>query len=118
MVLACLLHDASECYMSDVPRPLKINLPAYQKRESELLKMVYTKFLGSPLSEEEQRMLKEIDDVMLWYDLECLLDEMQPGQPPETKITIDYSFRPFQDVEKEYLDLFFLHFGEGQQKRN
>ena len=32
MVLACLLHDASECYMSDVPRPLKINLPAYQKR--------------------------------------------------------------------------------------
>ena len=118
MVLACLLHDASECYMSDVPRPWKEDLPEYQKRESELLEMVYTKFLGSPLSEEEQRMLKEIDDVMLWYDLECLLDEMQPGQPPETKITIDYSFRPFQDVEKEYLDLFFLHFGEGQQKRN
>ena len=23
MVLACLLHDASECYMSDVPTPFK-----------------------------------------------------------------------------------------------
>ena len=23
MVLACLLHDASECYMSDIPRPFK-----------------------------------------------------------------------------------------------
>ena len=26
VVLACLLHDASECYMSDVPRPLKQNM--------------------------------------------------------------------------------------------
>ena len=23
IILACLLHDASECYMSDVPRPFK-----------------------------------------------------------------------------------------------
>ena len=23
LVLACLLHDASECYLSDVPRPFK-----------------------------------------------------------------------------------------------
>ena len=59
-------------------------------------------------------MLKEIDDVMLWYDLECLLDETQPGEPPETQIVLDYSFRPFQDVEKEYLDLFFLHSEIGQ----
>ena len=28
MILACLLHDASECYMSDVPRPFKKSLPA------------------------------------------------------------------------------------------
>ena len=27
MVLACLLHDASECYMSDVPTPFKNELP-------------------------------------------------------------------------------------------
>lgn len=29
MVLACLLHDASECYMSDVPTPFKKELPEY-----------------------------------------------------------------------------------------
>ena len=27
MVLACLLHDASECYMSDIPRPFKKRAP-------------------------------------------------------------------------------------------
>ena len=30
MVLACLLHDASECYMSDVPSPFKKELPEYK----------------------------------------------------------------------------------------
>ncbi len=37
LVLACLLHDASEkCYMSDVPRPLKQEMSAYRKIEDEL----------------------------------------------------------------------------------
>ncbi len=31
IVLACLLHDAAECYLSDVPRPFKKKLPAYQE---------------------------------------------------------------------------------------
>ena len=114
MVLACLLHDASECYMSDIPRPFKKDLPEYQKREDALLEMIYSKFLGSSLNEEEQRILKEIDDAMLWYDLENLLDEAQPGEVPDTHIDLDYSVRPFQDVEKEFLDLFYLYSGEKQ----
>ena len=36
MVLACLLHDASECYMSDVPSPFKKKLPEYNEREERL----------------------------------------------------------------------------------
>lgn len=31
LVLAALLHDASECYMSDVPRPLKQNMKQYKE---------------------------------------------------------------------------------------
>ena len=106
LVLACLLHDASECYMSDIPRPFKHELPEYQEREDALLNMIYTKYLGAPLSAEEQRQLKEIDDAMLWHDLTTLLDEPPDGEPPETHIEIDYTFRVFEDVEKEYLALF------------
>lgn len=106
LVLACLLHDASECYMSDIPRPFKRELPEYQAREDALLDMIYMKYLGSPLSTEEQRQLKAIDDAMLWDDLTTLLDEKPDGTPPETHIVIDYTFRPFEEVEQEYLALF------------
>ena len=106
LVLACLLHDASECYMSDIPRPFKRALTEYQEREDTLLEMIYTKFLGSPLTEEEQRQLKEIDDAMLWHDLTTLLQETPECEPPETHIKIDYTVRPFPDVEKEYIELF------------
>ena len=64
LVLALLLHDASECYMSDVPRPLKQIMDIYNKQEKHLLNVIYTKFLGSTLSEEEGRQLKEIDDAV------------------------------------------------------
>ena len=106
MVLACLLHDASECYMSDIPRPFKKELPEYRAHEERLLDMIYEKFLGSPLTQEEQIRLKEIDDAMLWYDLELLLHEPQSGEKPELHIDLDYTVRPFPDVEKEYLAIF------------
>ena len=113
MSLACLLHDASECYMSDIPRPFKQELTAYREYEDRLLDMIYERFLGTKLSKEEQEQLKEIDDAMLWYDLENLLGEIQYGGAPDLHIDLDYSVRPFLDVEKEYLELYYLYSGEG-----
>ena len=106
VILACLLHDASECYMSDVPTPFKNELPEYQEQEEHLLGIIYEKFLGSDLTEEEQKELKKIDHAMLWYDLEHLLGEIQYGEIPELHIDLDYTVRPFEEVEEEYLSLF------------
>ena len=92
--------------MSDIPRPFKQELPQYRIYEERLLKMIYEKFLGSPLTAEEEKELARIDDAMLWYDLENLLGERPAGERPELKIRLDYAFRPFQEVEKEYLELF------------
>ena len=58
MVLACLLHDASECYMSDVPSPFKKTLPEYQEQEAYLLHLIYEKFLGSDLTAQEHAVYK------------------------------------------------------------
>lgn len=106
VVLACLLHDASEAYMSDVPRPFKHSLPEYQEAEAKLLDLIYGKFIGSPLDEEEKQLVESIDDDLLYYDLKDLLNENMEGRAPELNIDLDYQFIPFEQVEKTYLQLF------------
>lgn len=106
LVLAALLHDATECYMSDVPRPLKQLMPIYRQTESELLDVIYEKFLGQPLTVEETRLLKEIDNVFLWYDLTYLLQDKPDSAPPQVYCVPDYRPRLFADVEAEYLQCY------------
>lgn len=106
LVLACLIHDASEAYMSDVPRPFKQVLPEYREAEESLLALIYEKFLGSSLSGEEEALIKQIDDDMLYFDLLVLLDEKMDREEPKLKINLSYDFVPFEQVEREYLELF------------
>lgn len=106
VILACLIHDASEAYMSDVPRPFKKSLTEYQKTEQKILDMIYTKFLQTPLSEEEERLLKCIDNDMLYYDLKELLGELLEVEAPQLAIDLNYQFVPFEQVESMYLELY------------
>ena len=105
MILACLMHDASECYMSDVPRPFKQSLRDYVEREEALTEMIYVKFLGSPLTDEERSLLNRIDDAFLWYDLKYLLNDAS-GEEPDTILRPDYSWRGFDSVEREFTEIF------------
>lgn len=106
LALAALLHDASECYMSDVPRPFKKSFPEYQRQEEKLLCIIYEKYLGTGLSAKEEQQLKNIDNDLLWYDLKFLLNEEPPQPKPSVCVPIDYTVRPFQEVEDEYRMLF------------
>ena len=109
VIEGALLHDASECYMSDVPRPLKQFMTVYKEQENHLLDVLYTKFLGTPLSEEEEKLIKEIDNALLWYDLKYLLDEELEERQPKLHVEPDYTVRAFSEVEKEYLEIFKLY---------
>ena len=109
IILACLLHDASECYMSDVPRPFKQTMTEYIRQEEKLLSVIYTKFLGSDLTEEEQEQVKKIDDDLLWYDLVHLLDMTPERTAPKLHTAINYTVQPFENVEQEYLGLYRKH---------
>lgn len=106
VILGCLIHDASEAYMSDVPRPFKYSLPEYQQAEDRLLDMIYMKFLGKVLDEEEKKLVKSIDDAMLYYDLKELLNETPEGNVPSLLIELDYQLIPFEEVESTYLMLY------------
>ena len=92
--------------MSDVPRPLKPFMPQYVEAEERLLQVIYRKYLGEPLSREEEQKVKEVDDDLLYYDMEVLLREPQEREAPKLKITLDYTVVPFEQVERTYLELF------------
>ena len=106
VVLACLIHDAGECYLSDVPRPFKQMLPEYISAEDALLDLIYEKFLGSKLSTEEEALVKSVDNDLLYYDLKHLLNEVLDCPAPELHISLDYDFVPFEMVEQTFLELF------------
>ena len=72
IALACLLHDAGEA-ICQTCQAFKQHLSDYISHEKTLLDIVYTKYLGSRLDEEEEKKVKEIDDDMLYYDLKILL---------------------------------------------
>ena len=42
--LACLLHDASEAYISDIIRPVKANLTGYLEIESRIMEKILEKY--------------------------------------------------------------------------
>ena len=106
VILACLIHDASEAYMSDVPRPFKHTLSEYMAAENQLLDLIYEKFLGSALNAEEQKLVKGIDNDLLYYDLKELLNETSEGPAPKLMIGLNYQFIPFEQVESTYLALY------------
>ena len=106
VTLACLIHDAGEAYVSDVPRPFKKELPSFMEWENRILDLIYEKWLGSKLTPEEEKLVKLVDDDMLYFDLKVLLNEQQDRPEPALKKEVSYDVRPFKDVEREYLALF------------
>lgn len=68
--LAALLHDASEAYLIDVPRPVKERLTNYKEIENQLMAIIAGKFdFEWPL----HPYVKSADEQMLRREWECLM---------------------------------------------
>lgn len=101
--LGCLLHDASESYISDLTRPVKRNIPEYFSIEEKLQRIIYHKFGLENLSEEELKQIEEIDDTLLHCEFAALMDFQMFDPAPKVLIEHDFSQREFTSVEKEFL---------------
>jgi hypothetical protein len=104
--LGCLLHDASESYISDLTRPVKRNLPEYFVIEEKLQRVIYERFGLGDLSEEELKKIENVDDTMLHYEFEALMDFPIFDDPLKKATEPDFTLRDFLDVEKEFLAVF------------
>lgn len=102
--LAGLLHDATEAYLVDIPRPLKIALPEYKVIEERLAEVIEAKY---GVSFEDPR-IKHADNVALMTEARDLLGPTpaQWGvnvQPSAIEIT---PMSPYE-ARTRFLHLFF-----------
>jgi len=112
--LACLLHDASEAYISDIIKPIKTHLPDYLKIEQDFQNLICTKFLGDSLCEDEKVIIKQIDDNMLINEFNALMTRTNvfntipilTGKP-------SFDYRNHQETETEFLKVYYgiMHAG-------
>lgn len=90
--MECLIHDATEAYIVDVPTPIKRRLPEYLKVEEELNKIICEKFnVKYPFSKK----LKELDRKALEFEWNNkVLNNNFKSMTPENS-------------EKTFLNMFF-----------
>ena len=101
--LACLLHDASEAYIADIIRPVKVHLPDYYKIEAEIMNCIFKKFSLSYLSEEEVAAWKQIDDEILDHELKNLMVGERDRAVKQLSSVPDVSEKNWQEVCDEFI---------------
>ncbi|MBR5421442.1 MAG: phosphohydrolase [Lachnospiraceae bacterium] len=106
IILGCLLHDASEAYLSDVIRPVKKELPFYLEVEEKLQDMIWTHFIGRELSEGEKQIIFEIDDEMLEMEFHQLMPEEIGDSWKKLKRQLVCGYRAAEMVIKDFIRLF------------
>jgi hypothetical protein len=96
-----LLHDASEAYLVDLPRPLKLlpEFAAYREAERQLQRAVAARF-GLP--EDQPVSVTEADDTMLGIEARSLLGSMSVEVIRETRPPFEIT-DPLLPVEAEQL---------------
>jgi len=84
MLLAAFLHDSTEAYLVDLPRPVKHSLPGYKVLEEQLARCIEYKY-GLPMGAFEDPVVKRADNIALMTEASLLL-----GPPPA----------PWEETEK------------------
>ena len=92
LALFCLLHDAPEAFMRDIPSPLKKLLPSYQRIEDELFSHIMA-FSGVVITREKMDYTKSLDRKMYFAERVYL-----HGWEPDT----DEDFSWFEELHTPY----------------
>lgn len=106
LAFLCLIHDASECYLSDLPSPVKEALPDYQNLEKNLMDVIYQKFYGEIPSKNLLDKVIKIDEELKRWDLKFLVGKDE--NLPKLSHEILYEERNHKDVEEDFRNLLLI----------
>lgn len=95
LAFEALMHDATEAYLLDIPKPIKLMLPHYVSAEMNLQSIISEKFgLPEMMSPE----VKEVDKVMLEFEWNNMM--LGKGAPPRI-YSNEYAKKRFLEMFKE-----------------
>lgn len=100
--LGCLLHDASEAYLSDITRPIKPHLNGYFEIEERLQNLIFDKWISPPLTQEERELIFAIDDAMLYHEFLQLVGVRLFDEPSKLCSTPILKFVEFSEIEQAF----------------
>ena len=104
--LGCLLHDASEAYLSDVTRPVKKELPQYKLIEEPLQAAIWAKWITPGLTKEEEKLIFLVDDDILEREFIALMEYQLSEKCNPIYSQPEFSFTGFETCKNEFLQLF------------
>ena len=104
--LFCLLHDATECYISDLTRPVKRRLPEYCAAEEKLADVIYRKLVGKPPNESQQKAISNVDDTLLHHEFFNLCGAKIFDVEPKLYADISFDEQVAKEVEQSFLSLY------------
>ncbi len=104
--LGCLLHDASEAYLSDITRPVKEWLPRYREVERCLQDLIYEQWLSPIPNEEERALIAAVDDTLLYYEFKEISGREIQDEMPLKQGDLAFEWQEFSEVERAYRQLF------------
>ena len=100
------MHDASEVYLSDLPKPFKVEIPEYKIFEEKVERVIYERFGLVYPSASVHKIIKFSDNEVLYNEVERLMNNVGnwTSKYPHRALDIDTDFRDMSEVEQEYLD--------------
>jgi hypothetical protein len=81
-----LMHDASEAYLSDIPKPFKSSIGNYQEIEAAMQSRIAEKF-GFTAPEPQE--VKNVDVGILWLEAQALITSKGSWWHPQIKEAFD-----------------------------
>jgi len=110
--LAALLHDASEAYLNDVPRPMKAILPQYIELAKQMQEKILAKF---HVLNADWRAIKEADNILLATEARDLM--CNTADWANLPLPLDEHIRPMAWDDAEALFLVrFVKYGKTSRR--